>query len=54
MDLDKIKNEKADKQKVVTSIYITRRAQKLLEVAATKSNTSRGDLVERLIMENLK
>jgi len=54
MDLSKIKREKADKAKVVTSIYISRNAQKKLEVAAAAANVSRGGIVEALIEEHLK
>ena len=54
MDLSKIKREKADKAKVVTSIYISRNAQKKLEVAAAAANVSRGGIVEALIKKHLK
>jgi hypothetical protein len=54
MDLGKIKREKADKANVVTSIYISRNAQKTLEVAAAAANVSRGKIVEALIEEHLK
>ena len=54
MDLGKIKREKADKANVVTSIYISRKARKRLEVAAAAANVSRGKIVEALIKEHLK
>ena len=54
MDFNKIKAEKAERERTSISIYITKRAQKRLEVAAAAAGVARGKIVERLIEENLQ
>jgi hypothetical protein len=54
MDLEQIKREQEDLKRIKTSIYITRRAQRLLEDAAVMAGVSGSKLVERLIEEHLQ
>jgi hypothetical protein len=54
MDLEQIKREQEDLKRIKTSIYISRRAQRMLEEASGLSGVSGSKLIERLIEENLK